>query len=76
MRHIHYHADLCPYLPNGYCHVNLPEVNARSEMFMVMNFMTLQDLVQGFDQETAAVVIARLTSHKMEMEVLLCLYEL
>lgn len=29
-----------------------------------------QDLVQGFDQETAAVVIARLTSHKMEMEVL------
>lgn len=64
-------------LPNGYCHVHLPEVNARSEMmFMVTNFMTLQDLVQGFDQETAAVVIARLTSHKMEMEVLLCLYEL
>ncbi|KAL8120942.1 hypothetical protein AgCh_017934 [Apium graveolens] len=27
-----------------------------------------EDLVQGFDQETAAVVIARLTSHKMEME--------
>ncbi|KAL1808375.1 hypothetical protein ACET3Z_025365 [Daucus carota] len=27
-----------------------------------------EDLIQGFDQETAAVVIARLTSHKMEME--------
>ncbi|KAM7489195.1 hypothetical protein LguiB_026679 [Lonicera macranthoides] len=29
-----------------------------------------EELVQGFDQETAAVVIARLTSYKMEMEVL------
>jgi protein transport protein SEC23 len=27
-----------------------------------------EELVQGFDQETAAVVIARLTSYKMEME--------
>ncbi|KAL9224947.1 hypothetical protein vseg_000923 [Gypsophila vaccaria] len=27
-----------------------------------------EELVQGFDQETAAVVIARLCSHKMEME--------
>ncbi|KAA8527880.1 hypothetical protein F0562_035251 [Nyssa sinensis] len=27
-----------------------------------------EELVQGFDQETAAVVMARLTSHKMEME--------
>ena len=43
-------------------------------MFMLMNIMILQDLIQGFDQETAAVVIARLTSHKMEMEVLfICL---
>ena len=25
--------------------------------------------MQGFDQETAAVVVARLTSYKMEMEV-------
>ncbi|GFY83650.1 Sec23/Sec24 protein transport family protein [Actinidia rufa] len=30
---------------------------------------TGRELVQGFDQETAAVVMARLTSHKMEMEV-------
>lgn len=43
-------------------------------MFMLMKIMILQDLVQGFDQETAAVVIARLTSHKMEMEVLLYFY--
>ena len=28
-----------------------------------------QELVQGFDQETAAVVMARLTSLKMEIEV-------
>lgn len=28
-----------------------------------------QELVQGFDQETAAVVVARLASYKMEMEV-------
>lgn len=28
-----------------------------------------QELVQGFDQETAAVVLARLTSLKMETEV-------
>ncbi|XAR48819.1 hypothetical protein NMG60_11031775 [Bertholletia excelsa] len=27
-----------------------------------------EELVQGFDQETAAVVMARLVSHKMEME--------
>ncbi|KAK3025435.1 hypothetical protein RJ639_042161 [Escallonia herrerae] len=27
-----------------------------------------EELIQGFDQETAAVVVARLTSHKMEME--------
>lgn len=31
----------------------------------------MQELVQGFDQETAAVVMARLCSHKMEMEVFL-----
>ena len=30
----------------------------------------MQELVQGFDQETAAVVMARLTSLKMEAEVL------
>lgn len=28
-----------------------------------------QELVQGFDQEAAAVVMARLASYKMEMEV-------
>ena len=45
-----------------------------NEMFMLMNIMILHDLVQGFDQETAVVVIARLTSHKMEIEVLfICL---
>ena len=31
----------------------------------------LQELVQGFDQETAAVVMARLASLKMETEVYL-----
>lgn len=31
--------------------------------------LPLQELVQGFDQETAAVVMARLTSLKMEIEV-------
>ena len=31
--------------------------------------MPLQELVQGFDQETAAVVMARKTSLKMESEV-------
>lgn len=30
---------------------------------------TIQELVQGFDQETAAVVMARKTSLKMETEV-------
>lgn len=30
---------------------------------------TFQELVQGFDQETAAVVMARKTSLKMETEV-------
>lgn len=33
------------------------------------NMLPLQELVQGFDQETAAVVMARLTSLKMEIEV-------
>lgn len=36
--------------------------------------MRLQDLVQGFDQEVAAVVMARLASYKMEMEVTLMSY--
>jgi hypothetical protein len=31
--------------------------------------LPLQELVQGFDQETSAVVMARLTSLKMEIEV-------
>lgn len=30
-----------------------------------------QELVQGFDQETAAVILARYISLKMEMEVLI-----
>lgn len=35
----------------------------------------LQELVQGFDQETAAVVMARITSLKMEIEVIIkCLF--
>jgi hypothetical protein len=35
------------------------------------NDLKTQELVQGFDQETAAVVLARYISLKMEMEVLL-----
>lgn len=35
------------------------------------NIFYLQELVQGFDQETAAVVMARLASLKMETEVYL-----
>lgn len=35
-----------------------------------------QELVQGFDQETAAVVVARLTSYKMETEVIFLDYYL
>jgi hypothetical protein len=34
----------------------------------------LQELVQGFDQETAAVVMARFTSLKMESEVLIVFF--
>lgn len=36
-------------------------------------FWHLQDLIQGFDQETAAVVMARMVSFKMETEVT-CLF--
>ncbi|KAI3688396.1 hypothetical protein L1987_82108 [Smallanthus sonchifolius] len=32
------------------------------------NYVLSEELIQGFDQETAAVVMARLTSYKMEME--------
>ncbi|KAK8548363.1 hypothetical protein V6N12_061277 [Hibiscus sabdariffa] len=35
----------------------------------VENAVSTEELVQGFDQETAAVVMARITSLKMEMEV-------
>lgn len=35
--------------------------------FLIAVYM--QDLIQGFDQEAAAVVMARLASYKMEMEV-------
>ena len=38
------------------------------------HFLYAQDLVQGFDQEVAAVVMARLASYKMEMEVVHVLY--
>lgn len=34
----------------------------------------MQELVQGFDQETAAVVMARFTSLKMESEVLIVFF--
>nr|GMD59927.1 protein transport protein SEC23-like [Ipomoea batatas] len=34
-----------------------------------------EELVQGFDQETAAVVMARLASYKMEMEIVLQLLD-
>lgn len=36
----------------------------------------LQDLIAGFDQEAAAVVMARLVSFKMETEVISNLYDL
>ncbi|GMI80393.1 hypothetical protein like AT1G05520 [Hibiscus trionum] len=36
----------------------------------VENAVSTEELVQGFDQETAAVVMARITSLKMEMEVI------
>lgn len=36
---------------------------------LTQNILPLQELVQGFDQEAAAVVMARLTSLKMEIEV-------
>ncbi|KAL7604170.1 hypothetical protein Lser_V15G17976 [Lactuca serriola] len=35
---------------------------------MVESAILSEELMQGFDQETAAVVVARLTSYKMEME--------
>ena len=38
-------------------------------LMLTGNMLPLQELVQGFDQETAAVVMARLTSLKMEIEV-------
>ncbi|GFY82237.1 Sec23/Sec24 protein transport family protein [Actinidia rufa] len=38
-------------------------------MYLLFVPSTGWELVQGFDQETAAVVMARLTSYKMEMEV-------
>lgn len=40
-------------------------------IYTYIKITTVQELVQGFDQETAAVVMARLTSLKMEDEVLL-----
>ncbi|KAH9649513.1 protein transport protein SEC23 [Citrus sinensis] len=46
----------------GFLRNSKPSVNAEKENLF------LQELVQGFDQETAAVVMARLTSLKMEME--------
>jgi hypothetical protein len=35
----------------------------------VTYFLLIQELVEGFDQETAAVVLARYISLKMELEV-------
>ncbi|KAK9180685.1 hypothetical protein WN944_023819 [Citrus x changshan-huyou] len=46
----------------GFLRNSKPSVNADEENLF------LQELVQGFDQESAAVVMARLTSLKMEME--------
>lgn len=34
-----------------------------------LHYFAIQELVQGFDQETAAVVMARYASLKMETEV-------
>lgn len=46
-------------------------VYSENVLFLSIYFyLFLQELVQGFDQETAAVVMARLASYKMENEVL------
>jgi len=37
--------------------------------FNYLHYCVIQELVQGFDQETAAVVMARYASLKMETEV-------
>lgn len=48
---------------------------ARKELMLSWVDNLLQELVQGFDQETAAVVMARITSLKMEIEVIIkCLF--
>jgi hypothetical protein len=40
-----------------------------SRIFNYLHYCVIQELVQGFDQETAAVVMARYASLKMETEV-------
>jgi hypothetical protein len=37
---------------------------------LLTNFFLFQELIDGFDQEAAAAVVARLVSFKMETEVL------
>ena len=45
-------------------------VNVKIRQFNNRMSLFLQEFVQGFDEETAVVVVARLASLKMEMEVL------
>lgn len=47
------------------------ELSGTGRLILIWRVVWLQDLVQGFDQEAAAVVMARLASYKMEMEVLI-----
>ncbi|KNA14356.1 hypothetical protein SOVF_108180 [Spinacia oleracea] len=50
--------------PDGQTTLRITTVSRR----WVESVVGSEELVQGFDQETAAVVMARLCSHKMEME--------
>lgn len=47
-----------------------------NEEFKSLSFLMWQDLIAGFDQEAAAVVMARLVSFKMETEVTFILHGL
>lgn len=51
-------------LPDGQTRLQVTTISRR----WIDSAVGTEELVQGFDQETAAVVMARLTSYKMEME--------
>ncbi|KAL6970904.1 Protein transport protein S23 E [Sarracenia purpurea var. burkii] len=50
--------------PDGQTRLRVTTISRR----WIDTAVSSEELVQGFDQETAAVVMARLTSYKMEME--------